>query len=47
MKKLHVIICDNPACRKVCTNTYIPWPGKKRKLHFCSNECRTLIKPQQ
>jgi hypothetical protein len=38
MKKLHCIICDS--CRKVCTDSYIAVSGKKKYLHFCSEECR-------
>jgi hypothetical protein len=38
MKKLYCTVCDNPACRKVCINI-ITIKGKKRQLHYCSEEC--------
>lgn len=39
MIKLFCIICDNPSCLKVCTNDHITVKGKKRKLHYCSENC--------
>jgi hypothetical protein len=39
MKKLNCFVCDNPACRKVCPALFPIIQGKKRKLHFCSDEC--------
>ena len=40
MRKLGGIVCDNPSCRKVC-QTYITVKGKKRLLHYCSEQCKT------
>lgn len=40
MEKLNTKICDK--CRKVipANATYFEIQGKKRKLHYCSLECR-------
>jgi len=43
MKKLNNIVCDNPACRKVISDSsslYIVAQGKKRRLYYCSIECQ-------
>lgn len=37
MKKINCIICDQ--CRTVCSNP-ITIKGKKRELHYCSEECK-------
>jgi hypothetical protein len=42
MRKLNCIVCDNPACRKVISDSlqhYILGQGKKRVLHYCSMRC--------
>ena len=39
MKKLYHIICDNPACLKICDYPIFV-KGKKRILHYCSEECK-------
>jgi len=41
MRKINCIICDR--CRKVCHNPIIV-KGKKRELHFCSEECKCKAK---
>jgi hypothetical protein len=40
-KKLYNYVCDNPACCK-CINkeSIIFVKGKKRILHYCSEECK-------
>lgn len=40
MIKINCIVCDNPACRKVCGSTLIRVTGKKRELQYCSEKCR-------
>lgn len=42
MRKLFAIICDNPACRRICNDTtYIRVQGKRRELHYCSEKCKS------
>jgi len=41
MKKLNCIICDY--CRKICNNPIIV-KGKRKELHYCSEECKTKSK---
>lgn len=42
MQKLAGIVCDG--CRKFVPycNEYVTIKGKKRELHYCSEECRNI-----